>query len=129
MGFFKIRRNLVVGGGSVQLGADVGLFRDSANVARTNDALTVDGIITASAGISSTKGGTVTGGTTDIGGATALIVPYQVATPDVNKNGHFSFLQKGDRSYMLYEMGGTPCYITLPQVTSATALFTIGGTP
>lgn len=42
----KTDDNLVVAGGSIQLGADANLYRESANVLRTGDALTVDGVLT-----------------------------------------------------------------------------------
>jgi hypothetical protein len=60
-------------------GGDTNLFRNSASVLRTNDALIVDGALTASAGLTATTGGitvtaggiTVNGGliTTQLGGA------------------------------------------------------------
>lgn len=52
------------------LGADVNLFRASANVLRTNDALIVDGALTASSTIAATSHVTVGGDLKLVGGAT-----------------------------------------------------------
>ena len=128
MGFYKIRRSLAVGGGSVQLGADVNLYRSAANVLKTDDALTVVGTLTASGATTLTGLATASAGL-DASGGTKMLLPYATATPDINSNGQFQTIQKGNRSYLLYYLGGTPCYITLPQVTAGTMLVTVGGTP
>ena len=128
MGLFVIKRGLSIKGGSVHM-IDVNIFRDSANVMKTDDALTVAGLFTATAGFATARGGTVTGGTVDLAGGTAFLVPYHTVSPSVSSNGHLTALQKANRSYLLYQMGGTPCYITLPQVTAGTMLVTVGGTP
>ena len=122
MGYFKIRRSLAIAGGSVNIGADTNLYRNSANVLKTDDALTVTGALTASALITASIG-------VDAAGGTKLTVPYATATPNINANGQLQMLQKANRSYLLYYAGGTPCYIALPQVSEGTALFTVGGTP
>lgn len=129
MGFLKIRRSLDVAGGSVHIGADTNLYRTSANILKTDDALTVTGLTTMTAGFVTARGGTVTAGTVDLATGTALVIPHHTASPTVNKNGHLTFLQKANRSYLLYQAGGTPCYMTLPQVTEGTILVTVGGTP
>ena len=118
----KFRGAIAVGGGRVQLGADVNLYRSAANTLKTDDGLnvpltsTLTGKITPSAGM-------------DASGGPILAVPYATASPTVDTNGHLSYVQKGNRSYMLYRAGGTPCYMTLPQVTGGTILVTVGGTP
>ena len=122
MGFFKIKGALALGGGSVQLGADVNLYRSAANVLKTDDGLnvalasTLTGLATLSAGFNAQ-------------GGTQGILPYGTASPTIDQNGEVFVLQKGNRSYLCYQAGGTPCYITLPQVTAGTALYTVGGTP
>lgn len=58
-------------GAKLVIGADTNLFRNSANVLRTNDALTVDGTLTASTGLTVTAGGiTVSGGELKLVGGT-----------------------------------------------------------
>ncbi len=128
MGYTKIRRALAIGGGSVQLGADVNIYRTSANVLKTDDALTVAGTLTASGASTLTGIATVSAGM-DASGGTKLTVPYATTTPNINANGQLQMLQKSNLSYLLYYCGGTPCYIQLPQVTAGTMLVTVGGTP
>lgn len=117
MGYFKIRRSLNIGGGSVQLGADVNIYRSAANVLKTDDSLTTAGYtLTADKILNASSG-------------TAAYLPYHTATPTVAVNGHFTMMQKGNRSYLLYYAGGTPCHIMLPQTTHGTVTITVGGTP
>lgn len=113
--FFIVGRSLSVKGGSIHM-KDVNLYRSAANVMKSDDALTVAGTVTASLAL-------------DASGGTVLKVPYHTVSPNVDANGHLTFLQKGNRSYLLYHMGGTPCYITMPQVTAGTMLVTVAGTP
>jgi hypothetical protein len=54
----------LVSGAQLTIGADVNLFRNAANVLRTNDALIVDGALTASSGISVGGDLKLVGGTT-----------------------------------------------------------------
>jgi len=108
MGFYKIKRALAVAGGSVHIGADTNIYRSAANVLKTDDALTVALALTA---------------------PTKLVAPYTTDSGTVDTNGQIQFEQKSNRSYLLYQCGGTPCYITLPQVTAGTMLVTVGGTP
>ncbi len=134
MGYFYIKRGLAVKGGSVLIGADCNLIRDAADRLATDDAFRVGG--TANLQGATRIGGAATlaanlthsAGTAAFQG-TALVLPYHTVSPDVNNNGQFAVLQKGNRSYLLYQAGGTPCYITLPQVTAGTMLVTVGGTP
>lgn len=116
MGFRKIYGSLTVTGGSVNLGADTNFYRSAANVIKTDDALTVTGIVTASAGVNAQ-------------GGTSFVAPYATASPTVDANGHISFVQKGDRSYLSFQCGGTPFHVMFPQTTHGTITTTVGGTP
>lgn len=119
---------LLVRGGSVQVGADTNLYRGAANRLHTDDAIQVGGtvnltdtvraggIITAAAGMNAASG-------------TILAAPYATASPTVNVNGHISFVQVGNRSYLAFQSGGTPFHMMFPQTTHGTITVTVGGTP
>lgn len=68
--------------GGILIGADAQWYRDSANVMRTPDALTVDGLLTSSGGITGS-------GVNDFGGATSFEIPNS-ATPTVNADGEIA---------------------------------------
>ncbi len=61
MGLFKVRRTLALVAGTVDFGADCNLYRNSANVLKTDDALTVTGALVATGGINASAPGTVLG--------------------------------------------------------------------
>ena len=111
MGYVTTRQAIRVKGGAHFAGT-VGIVGAST----LTGAVTVNGAMTA-------------GSTVNMSGATAVYMPYHTVSPNVDTNGQIAVLQKGNRSYLLYQAGGTPCYITLPQVTAGTALYTVGGTP
>lgn len=132
MGFFKIRGSLSVGsgssGGSVNINPDVNIYRGAANRLVTDDAFQVGGtanltgtvraggILTAAAGVNAAAG-------------TVFAAPYATASPTIDTNGHIGFLQKGDRSYLVFQAGGTPFAIMFPQTSHGTVTVTVGGTP
>ena len=122
MGYMQIRGGITIKSATAQIniGPDCDLYRDSANVMKTDDALTVAGTLTGEGAVTAT--GTLTA-------SSKLVVPYSTAVPTVSSNGQLEFIQRNDRSYLIYQAGGTPCYVTLPQVTGGTALYTVGGTP
>lgn len=126
MGFFKVKRNLAIAGGSVQLGADTNLYRDSANALKTDDALTVAGAFTPTGAVVA-NGGISSSGTVTVTGK--LVAPYGTASPTIATNGQIVVYTKSDVSYLGVYIGGTPNYIGFPNATHGTVTITVGGTP
>lgn len=138
MGYFKIRRALAVSGGSVNIGADTNIYRTSANVLKTDDALTVTGTLTASAaatvgttlgvtGKATLNGGVDSSGTITLTGR--LVAPHGTASPTIATNGQVVVYTKSNVSYLGVHIGGTPNYIAFPAATHGTITVTVGGTP
>lgn len=126
MGYFKTRRALAVGGGSVHIGADTNLYRSSANVLKTDDALTVAGASTLTGAVTA-NGGVDSSGTVTLTGR--LVAPYGTASPTIASNGQIVVYTKSNVSYLGVYVGGTPNYIAFPATTHGTVTVTVGGTP
>ena len=123
MGYISIER----GGVRFKGGAH---FNGTAGFASTSEftGLATFGAATIN-GVTTVNGALTAGSTISFAGGTSFRVPYHTVSPNVDANGQIAVLQKGNRSYLLYYAGGTPCYLTLPQVTAGTILVTVGGTP
>lgn len=128
MGFFKTRRSLAVGGGSVLIGADVNIYRSAANVLKTDDALTVASTLTAQAALTQSGGAVTLGGTTTV--TNKLIVPAGTATPTMGTvDGEIRAYTKNNKPYLAMVFGGSSFVMQFPVTTDGTAAFTAGGTP
>lgn len=127
MGFFKIKRGLAVAGGTVQIGADTGIYRSAANVLTTDDGLTVAGTLTPQGAVTQTGGAVSLGGTTTV--TNRLVVPYGTASPTIATNGQVHIYHKSNVAYLAIRSGGTPMYLAFPTSSDGTPTITIGGTP
>ena len=126
MGLFKIRRALAVGGGSVQIGADCNVYRTSANVLKTDDGLTVSGVLTASSTLTA-SGAVNASGTVTLTGR--LVAPYGTASPTVATNGQVLLVHHTHVPYLVVRSGGTTYHMAFPTATHGTPTFTANGTP
>lgn len=133
MGFFVIRNSLAVKGGSVQIGADTNLYRDSANVLKTDDALTVVGTLTAAGAQTHTGALTQTGPATYNGSVnfagTPFKVPYATSSPTLGANGDLRMYLKVGIPYLAVQIGGTAYAIALPKTTDGTITVTANSLP
>ncbi len=138
MGLFRVRRNLVVNGGSVQIGADVGIYRSAANRLDTDDALQVAGTANLVGAVrhggALTQVGAATMAAASFSGSavfsgTPVVLPYGTVSPGDAVNGEFNIYHRAAVAYLSFRSGGTPYSIALPNVTAGTMLVTVGSPP
>lgn len=130
MGYFKIRQNLAVAGGSVLIGADTGLYRDTTDRLKTDDALEVAGTaqITGAArvsGILTLGSALAAGGSVTLSG-TPFVIPYGTAAPTFAVNGDLRIAHVTHVPSMRIRSGGTTYTIGLPSATHGTVTITVG---
>ncbi len=97
---YKVRRNAIFLGGSVDLGADVNVYRSAADTLKTDDSFT-------------------------IAGAT-FVAPYATTTPTMATNGQIQLYQKGGTPRLVVRLGGTNIIVQFPTATGGTAFYTVG---
>lgn len=100
---FKIRRALVVQGGSVQIGSNVNLYRSADDTLKTDDSLVI--------------------------GGTSLAVPYGTSSPSPIVNGNVNVYHKGNVARLVVRSGGTAYVIALPAATHGTITCTVNSVP
>lgn len=100
---FKIRRSLVIVGGSALLGADVNLYRSAANALKTDDGFIV--------------------------GGTPFVAPYSTTSPTLDVNGQIAVYQKGGTPRLAVRLAGTVINIELPTTTGGTAFYRVASPP
>ncbi len=115
---FKIRRTLVVVGGSVQMGADVELSRKAANLLGTDDGLQVGG--TAYLVGASKFGAAVTFGSAQ------FIMNEGSVTPTLTAHGDLQrFHVLGTTLTVAFRSNGTTYAMAFPSTTHGTPTITI----
>ncbi len=115
---FKVRRTLVVVGGSVQMGADVNLYRSAANLLATDDAFQVGGT-------AYLVGATKFGAQVTFGSA-ALVQNEGSVAPTLTIHGDFQRAHVlGSPLNMYFRSGGTTYSIAFQAATHGTITCTI----
>jgi hypothetical protein len=103
MGWFKIRQNLYVAGGSVDIGANNNWYRSASLKMKTDSSLIV--------------------------GGTAFVAPYGTAAPTPDTNGAILVYHKTHVPRLVVYSGGTAYSMAFPGATHGTVTITVGSPP
>lgn len=105
---FTVRGALRVKEGTVQVGADVNLYRNAANVLKTDDSFTVVGSLTS---------------------GTAFVAPYGTSSPAPVTNGQIAVYHKTHVPRLVVYSGGTAYCVAFPAATHGTITVTVNSVP